>query len=115
VSETENRAEMERGVVEFLKQQLGSDYPNLGFLRAVIRHLGAEHAGELSQRQVAESIVTILRPAGGGEPSAAALLENPEILASFFQNADLLDPHGADSMAISRMVMKALEGVHGAG
>jgi hypothetical protein len=84
-------------------------------LRAVIRHLGAEHAGELSQRQVAESIVTILRPAGGGEPSAATLLENPEILASFFQNADLLDPHGADSMAISRMVMKALEGVHGAG
>jgi hypothetical protein len=106
---------MERGVVEFLKQQLGSDYSNLRFLRAVIRHLGAEHAGELSQRQVAESIVTILRPAGGGEPSAATLLENPEILASFFQNADLLDPHGADSMAISRMVMKALEGVHGAG
>jgi hypothetical protein len=65
---------------------------------------------------VVEEVVTLLRAASepgdpSSEPEGAArlLVRDPELLASLFQNADLLDPTAPETAGITRIVLEAME------
>ena len=102
-------ASLEPPVAEYLSERLGEQYPNYPFLVAVILHLASGPNPSWRQLELAHRVVDILFPETWGRPASSLLVEHPEVLASFFQNADLLDQKSADSVAISRIVMRAIE------
>ena len=100
---------LEPPVAAYLRERLGSEYPNYPFIAAVILHLGSGRNPSWPQLELAHRVADIVCPEKWGRPSSAILAEHPEILASFFQNADLLDPKAPDSTAVSKIVMRAIE------
>ncbi len=69
---------------------------------------------------VVGEVVSLLRAAAApadpsSEPEGAArlLVRDPELLASLFQNADLLDPSSPETAGITRIVLEAMEIIGG--
>lgn len=97
-------------VDRLLRANLGPATRNRAFAEAVIRHLSTGPAAVLPEVEVAERVLEALQAAAAGAGEPPRRLDHlPEILASFFQNADLLDPGDPTSRAISRWVMTMLE------
>lgn len=78
------------------------------FATAVVQHLSGPAVGR-SRGVVEGQVGQIVRELEAGSARPASLLEDPELLASFFQNADLLDPSSPRDAALLGYVMSALE------
>ena len=86
-----------------------SDEPNLiPFVTAVINHLLALGAASNSAENVVERVFAAV---GWGDSDVESVRfdQDPELLASFFQNADLLDPNSESTPRISKDVLAALQ------
>lgn len=109
---TRRERRLHDATLDWLRGRFGADGAALPFARAVTLQLArppgraASAAAELeAARRVAEPLEA---PAAPGAP--ARLAADPELLAAFFQNVDLLFAHGfpgADQVAL--LVMTALE------
>ena len=73
--------------------------------------LDADPAREASRDLTIGRLAEILRAARdpGESPPVDLLAADPALLASFFQNTDLLEPNAAETAAVARMIMAALE------
>lgn len=98
-----------------LRECLAEDQGLLPFARAVVVHLSNPPARPRSQAEVAARVIEALDADGDPEtgPPAPGWTNDPELLASFFQNADLLDPRHAGTGRIAHRVMEALERIRG--
>jgi hypothetical protein len=99
---------LDPAVDRLLLDRLGPAHPNLEFARAVAAHLGAAPTAVWSQRGAAERVVELLQPQYN-TIDAEELARAPELVASLFQNADLLVPSDKGSHAIAALVMQAIE------
>lgn len=82
------------------------------FLAGVRQHLGspaAMAAGAGGAAGEAARVVHLALEPGGEAGAVAALLANPALMASFFQNADLLDTSDPAGARIAAVVMHALQ------
>ncbi len=80
------------------------------FATAVSEHLGLNADGperEAILGEVAEILQQALDP--GEDPPVERLAANPVLLASFFQNTDLLHPSAPETGLVARLVMAAVE------
>lgn len=96
---------------DILRTLLEGAEPLLPFATAVVLQLDADPtrvaARELTMGRLAEILRAAREP---GEALPVDLLAaDPPLLASFFQNTDLLDPGTDETAAVARMVMAALE------
>lgn len=80
------------------------------FAEAVVRHLVGPPAERSPAEEVVETVTRTLLQilAQDGDAAMRTLLGDPQLLASFFQNADLLAPRGAESRAVTQTVMRAV-------
>jgi hypothetical protein len=80
------------------------------FAEAVVHHLSANAPVEARDRIISEvgRVLRSVRDADEDLP-VDALVGNHELLASFFQNTDLLDPDARETGIVARLVMNALE------
>ena len=101
----------ETGVAGLLRVMLGAGSPMLPFAVAVATQLSGARTGSTSVADAVALVGLVLEPLvdGGERPGSEILLRNPELLASFFQNADLLDPADAATPRLAALVMEALE------
>lgn len=67
--------------------------------------------GDSTADEVVGSLVRILLTTAdpSEELPVEELLDRPELLASFFQNADMLDRHSPEAARVVRLVTQALE------
>jgi hypothetical protein len=81
------------------------------FGRAVAGHLTTPPAVLGPVDEVLAQVVNILLLAAdpGEDLPVDQLMESPELLASFFQNADLLDRKSVEAGRVARLVTEALE------
>src|SRR5687768_703183 len=81
------------------------------FALAVTEHLTRPPGLTGHPDELAARVVSILLTAidSGEELPVDELLAHPEVLASFFQNADLLDRHSDEANRVVRLVTEALE------
>lgn len=92
-----------------LRSRLGAGSGALRFAAAVVAHLAASPHHEA---RLVERVAGLILACERGSPldeAAVQLLGEPELLASLFQNADLLDPteYGAAG-AVGALVMETL-------
>jgi hypothetical protein len=99
---------LEPDVACYLEDRLGRAHPNSEFARAVTLHLGSVGLEGWSQQAVARQVVELLEP-GYNTLDAEALARMPELVASLFQNADLLTPDDPRSHVVAALVMEAIE------
>lgn len=87
----------------------------LPFARAVVRHLSRIPGAMSTAEQVAERVGSSLQAIAAGHVTLASsnLRHDPELVASFFQNADLLGPERPLTKAVGSAVMRALEEMDG--
>jgi len=87
----------------------------LPFAREVFRHLDRSLALDDVGRSalVAEIVFQVADPEAGDEALAARLAAHPHLLASFFQNADLLPPGAPVAFRVGRVVMASLRRLDG--
>ena len=95
-------------VARYLRERLGEGHPNSEFAEAVTVHLGAAMSTGWSQRAAAEQVVALLQP-GYNTTDAEELARKPELVASLFQNADLLAYEDVNSQILAALVMEAIE------
>jgi len=96
---------------DLLEELLGEVPSVLPFARAVLRHLCGQPVHDDAARvEMACEIASFFQAGEGsaGSEGVARLARKPELLASFFQNADLLDPGSAEADFLGRLVMGAL-------
>lgn len=88
-----------------------SDSPGLiDFALAVVRHLSGPSIGMPAERAIADVLAALdASDRDSHGPEVHPLSENPELLASFFQNADMLDPKDPSSASIANAVLEAIE------
>jgi hypothetical protein len=101
-------------MLDDLLETLLAESPGLvDFATAVIRHLTTASAGGVGRSEIVRDVVELLRTVQEeGEPlPIRRLSDRPEVLASFFQNADLLEPSSREAAGIARLVAGALESV----
>lgn len=99
---------LEADVGRFLRARLGERHPNRPFAEAVAIHLGAGPSAVWSQAAAAERVVALLHQQYNTR-DAEDLARSPELVASLFQNADMLEPADDGSHAITALVMEAIE------
>ena len=99
---------MDPEVDGFLRERLGAGHPNLEFAKAVVVHMGAAATAVWSQQAAAERVVALLQPQYNTF-DADELARSPELVASLFQNADMLAPTDDRSHAVAALVMEAIE------
>jgi hypothetical protein len=106
---------LDAGTTTLLRTLLDDAEPLLPFAEAVVLHLTSPPARSDSPEGIVGSVVALLRAASDPDDTAAVnlLCEDPRLLASFFQNADLLDPGSPEAAGVARLVMTALERVDG--
>lgn len=95
-------------VGRFIRSALGESHLNRPFAEAVVTHLGAGPTAVWSQAMAAERVVGLLQEQYNTF-DAEDLVRSPELVASLFQNADMLDPADDVSHAIAALVMEAIE------
>lgn len=97
-------------VDRLLRSRLGDAQELLPFARAVVLHLARAPGQTAEPGQVASTVLAALEPV---IPASASDGYDPghdvALLSSFFQNADLLDPHSPRTRTIARGVMAAIE------
>ena len=105
---------LERAVERILCTHLEDAVELLPFAMGVVRHLSRAPGTGSSAEQVAHRVGSTLRTiAGGHGPRAWSNLSNdPELVASFFQNADLLEPGRPLTKAVGSAVMSAVGEMH---
>jgi len=88
---------------------------SIPFARAVFRHLDRVLALDDAGRSalVEEIVFQVADAEAGDEALAARLAAHPHLLASFFQNADLLPPGTSAANRIGRVVMASLQRLDG--
>jgi hypothetical protein len=99
-----------------LRAMLGDDNAVLPFAEAVVSHLTTLPAAQAPPEEVLARVVAILEAVvdeSNDETPAATLAAHPELLASFFQNADLLDPSIPESDRVAHLVLESLERLGG--
>jgi hypothetical protein len=79
------------------------------FVLAVIQHLYLAGGSGDRRELIAARVIGMVEVEQPAEDAATALLLDPEVLASFFQNADLLPVRGTASERVARIVTLALE------
>lgn len=101
----------EPGVSDLLRVLLGTESRVLPFAVAVATQLSAGDTAETSTASAVAMVAGVLEPMldGGEPPEVGLLLAQPVLLASFFQNADLLDPEDPVTAEIASLVMAAME------
>ena len=103
---------VEPEVESVLAEMLQEAEDLLPFARAVIVHLSRGSGAGMAQMQAATHVLEALAWGvldGDAGETPFSLDSNPELLASFFQNADLLDPRSPRTAAIAKGVMNALQ------
>lgn len=105
-------ARLDPATLALLRRELEARGDALAFAEAVTLHLvhGPGRVGTPEGERTAATSVLGLLSDPGGEGSVARLASDAELLASFFQNIDLLYAHAypqADEVAV--LVMRALE------
>jgi hypothetical protein len=110
----QGRLQLHPATLDELRARLGADHPALGFATAVTAHLALrpEIPGNdrNRERDVAARVAGILQGierASHGAPVAAL---DVELAASFFQNADLLEPGGMHANGIAGLLHDRLAG-----
>jgi hypothetical protein len=98
-------------ISDLLRILLGEDSRMLEFATAVAIHLRDAPGNRQATDEVVSRLVRVLAPFRDEDepPPPDVLLADPELLASFFQNADLLDPSAPETSAVARLVTSALE------
>jgi hypothetical protein len=93
-----------------LERSLEEQPALLPFAEAVVRHLVGPPSERLPVEEVIETVSHTLRDvvSGNSEAAVQTLLDDPQLLASFFQNADLLAPRGPEARAVTQTVMRAV-------
>jgi hypothetical protein len=96
---------------ELLRIALTGSSPLLPFAEAVARHLRASGAASIDGDDLVNSAVELLRLVQEDDQPLPArrLAESPVLMASFFQNADLLPPAAPETARIGALVLKAME------
>jgi hypothetical protein len=96
---------------ELFTTVLGGGSVLLPFAEAVVRHLNRFREDRVAANVIVEKVAYILAAAGDfGQPlPVELLLERPELLASFFQNADLLPAGAPEAARVARLVITAME------
>ena len=96
---------------EILRTLLEGAESLVPFANAVVLQLDADPARAAARELTMGRLAEILRAARDpGEALPVDILAaDPPLLASFFQNTDLLDPGADETAAVARMVMAALE------
>ena len=99
----------EGDALQRIRSGLGSSSALVPYAVAVVRHLATPSTGRTAE--VVDRVVGVLAEAleGSADAAAESLLQDPELLASFFQNADLLDPRDRTTIPVTRLVMRAVE------
>ena len=93
---------------EMLRSRLGRRSEALPFAEAIVAQLEGRPEEELAEH-LAGILLACGSPAGAGRGEVAALASDPELLASFFQNVDLLyGARHAHADAVSGLTMEAL-------
>ncbi|MEX2569729.1 MAG: hypothetical protein WD737_00385 [Gemmatimonadota bacterium] len=95
-----------------LRTLLGETSPLLPFAEAVVLHLCMPPARIGAPADVIAVVAEMLNEealAGSDAEVRRRIRAHPQVLASFFQNADLLEHHTAEAALVGRMVMAALE------
>lgn len=102
------------GAHALLREGLGKRAGLLGLAAAVLDHLaGPSGADPDAHRQAARILALLVADGGDGEVRIASRLqEAPDLLASFFQNADLLDTATPEGALLARALMLALARLH---
>jgi hypothetical protein len=102
-----------RDLLDLLLAEGGEE--SIAFAREVFRHLDRALALDDAGRTalVAEIAFQVADPDASDEALAARLAANPHLLASFFQNADLLPPGTPVAYRIGRSVMASLQRLDG--
>ena len=90
-----------------LDDHLGRVHPGRRFVEAVIEHLTGPTVGR-SEEPVTAELVRIFAEIEDRAAVSMRLERDPDLLASFFQNADLLDPARPESKQLSLAVMAAI-------
>ncbi|MQA91335.1 MAG: hypothetical protein GEU90_14085 [Gemmatimonas sp.] len=104
------RGANEDTVATDLRSLLGPDSSLLPFAKAIVTQVAGHAASERSRAEVAGQAARVLRGAASAHRVCAleALVKDPTLLASFFQNADLLDTTVSEGAAVAELVMEAL-------
>jgi hypothetical protein len=100
--------QLDPAVELFLLDRLGPTHPNRRFAEAVTTHLGVGPTAVWSQAEAAKRVVELLETRYNTE-DAEILARSPELVASLFQNADMLVASDEGSRALAILVMKAIE------
>lgn len=109
------RGGAERAIEGILWKYLEGADELLPFARAVIQHLSRAPGARLSAEQIADRVGASLHAivAAQGLSTSSNLGNDPELVASFFQNADLLTPGRPLTKSVGSAVMRAVEEMHG--
>jgi hypothetical protein len=101
---------------ELLRVMLSEQPALLPFANAVVLHLTRSADAAFGPSVVAQ-VATVLTAAGGeGDALAVRTLSaSPELLASFFQNADLLPTGTPEAAKIAGFVVSAIESIDSSG
>jgi hypothetical protein len=92
-----------------VREELGESSPVLPFATGVILHL-SRSGGLEGNEDIASRIIDVFRAIDGGDETAAEhLAESPVLVASFFQNLDLMPPTGRETYRVARLVAEAME------
>jgi len=90
---------------------LGVDSALLPFACAVVQHLGRSARDQAERDAIVQRVAEVLD--GFSEMEDAALIQllgsSPALLASLFQNADLLPASAPETDRIARLVLGAIE------
>lgn len=93
-----------------LREGLGEGSAALPFAEAVTLHLAHAPGRPASPEHEASAAARVLELLRASPGDAPRLADDPELLASVFQNADLLHAHGAAAAdRVALLVMRALE------
>jgi hypothetical protein len=96
---------------ELLRVMLTDSSPLLPFAEAVLRHLRGSGAAPVGYDDLVSSALEILRAIHEDDQQLPAkrLARLPALMASFFQNADLLPPSAPETTRLAALVANAME------
>ncbi len=105
----------ERFIEEIFHVILSPASPLLPFASAVVKHLRGSGALVENGDDLVNRVVELLRAVQDGDEvlPAALLADSPVLIASFFQNADLLPPAAPETARLGALLLDVMEIVSG--